>query len=519
MSSRTRDWVKGSIWLCAGLPALGCLPGCHHPQAPAAAPPQVQAYTVETYAPGDNDTLRYSGSVTPATETPVAFKVGGYIDKIGLERGGNLIQEGDSVAKGTILARVRQQEYSVKVREASSGLGASEAGAEQARGKLDEARALRDQAVQAEAEAQAARFGATSEIDEATSSLAAARADVQEARSGRSQAEALVVEARAASDKASADFKRAEWLFSRRSLTKPEYESARAQRDATKARLDAANDQVSEAGSRISAAQAQVSTVQAKIAGARARLAASQSRITEAQARVQAASAGISQAAAAVDAARHGVSAAGDQVAEASLPLSDTELRSPMDGIVLKRSIEIGSLVGPGTVGFVLADVHKVKVVFGAPDSEVRRLSDGQAISFTCDGVPDATFTGHITCISPAADIKSRVFDVEVTVENYSGRLHAGMIASLMIPGNPGLSPMPTVPLSAIVRSPNSPDGYAVMVVSTEGGVRKVRRRNVRIGPVFGNRIGLIAGIQPGEQVVATGPGFLTDGQVVQVAE
>ena len=63
-------------------------------------------------------------------------------------------------------------------------------------------------------------------------------------------------------------------------------------------------------------------------------------------------------------------------VQEAQNAVADTNLASPIDGVVLKRLVEVGSLAGPGTPGFVIADSRRVKVVFGAPD---RIVEPGQS--------------------------------------------------------------------------------------------------------------------------------------------
>ena len=67
---------------------------------------------------------RYSATIIPRTEVELAFKVGGYVDALQQVRGvdGKMrdIQEGDRITAGAVLARVRQSDYQVKVKEAES---------------------------------------------------------------------------------------------------------------------------------------------------------------------------------------------------------------------------------------------------------------------------------------------------------------------------------------------------------------------------------------------------------------
>ncbi|MGA2263206.1 MAG: HlyD family secretion protein, partial [Acidobacteriota bacterium] len=219
----------------------------------------VRVEQVQIYRGGGG--VRYSANIVPDSQVDLAFKSGGYIQSIlqVKDADGRMrdVQGGDSVSKGTVVARVREDDYAVRVTQAGMQLA-------QARASLD-----------------------------------AARSQLDEARVAHTQAEL--------------DFTRAKNLFATQSLTKPDY-------DAAKARLDATQARVAAAGSQIEALQAQVG------------------------------------------AAQEGVKAA-------EIPLADTALRAPMDAVVFKRTVDVGSLVGPGTTGFVLADTSTIKVVFGVPDT------------------------------------------------------------------------------------------------------------------------------------------------------
>ena len=84
------------------------------------------------------------------------------------------------------------------------------------------------------------------------------------------------------------------------------------------------------------------------------------------------------------------------------------------------------------------------------------------------DALPQS-FSGHVTAISAAADRKSRVYSVEVRIDNPQNLLKSGMIASITI-GTPSLPVASTVvPLSAVVRSPSNSGGFAVYVAEGNG--------------------------------------------------
>lgn len=325
---------------------------------------------------------RYSAVVEATTRTDLAFRVGGYITTIA-QVNGRLIQEGDPVAAGIVLASVRPDDYDAKVRQGQAAL----------------------------AEAEAARGAATQ-------SLA-----------------------------------RAEALYASRSLAKPDLDQARAA----------------------------VASIDAKVDGAKA------------------------------------------IIREAELARGDAELRAPAGGLVLRRLVEIGSLVGPGTPAFSIADTRTVRVVIGVPDTMLRRFPPGAVERVLSEALPDRRFDGRVTKISPTADQRSRLFDVELTVANGDGALKPGMVATVDVTGDTGptaASGAITVPLSAVVRAPAGGDAdYAVYVVQDAEGGTVARLRRIGLGDLVGNRVAVTSGLADGERVVVRGATIVVDGDRVNAAK
>jgi membrane fusion protein (multidrug efflux system) len=160
-----------------------------------------------------------------------------------------------------------------------------------------------------------------------------------------------------------------------------------------------------------------------------------------------------------------------------------------------------------------------VKAVFGVPDLALQSMKLGATLFVTTDGVPGTEFTGHISRISPSADQTNRAFEVEVTIPNPQGLLKPGMIASLAVNEGAGGSPVEVsvVPLSAITRSKENPNLYAVFVVETREGKQFARLRQVELGEAFGNSMAVKSGVKAGEQVITTGATQIADGEQVQV--
>jgi multidrug efflux system membrane fusion protein len=208
--------------------------------------------------------------------------------------------------------------------------------------------------------------------------------------------------------------------------------------------------------------------------------------------------------------------AAEARVGQASISLSDTDLRSPLNGIVLTRAIEVGDLVGAGTTGFIVADTNAMKIVFGVPDSVQKAIRSGLPVSIHTEGLPGREFHGRVSKIAARADEKSRAFDVEATVDNEGQALKVGMIATAEFLGAT-TQPGAVVPLSAVVQVPDRKDTFAVFVVTQSGEATFARLRPVVLGELVRNDVAVTKGVAEGETVVVRGATIVRDGDQVAV--
>src|SRR6476659_1462165 len=301
------------------------------------------------------------------------------------------------------------------------------------------------------------------QASEVRSGIDVSKAQYEEAVSGVASSKAQLIEAEAAYVKAKFDFDRAENLFASKSMTKADYDSAKSQYDMTSAKVAAARSQVQVIQAQADSAKANIDVVKAK-----------------------------SQSAQAV-------------VQETQIPLHDTELKSPLNGVVLEKSIEKGTLVSSGDKAFVVADTSSVKAVFGVADLALTEMKLGTTLSLESETMPGTEFRGQITAVFPAADKQNRSFDVEVSIPNPDYRLRPNRIVSLHVNTREAASAQPVVPLNAVLNAKNNPTGYAVFVVTDEGGRQVARLRDIKLGEAYGNTVAVTAGVKQGELVITTG--------------
>jgi multidrug efflux system membrane fusion protein len=483
-------------------------------------PPVVDVATVQPYE-GEVPANQYSATVVPDSEVDVAFKVGGYItsisQRIGADGKPRDLQGGDAIRRGEELAQVRRVDYANPVAQSRAQLDQSQAAVLQQRSALNQANAQQQTALAAQREAQSARDTAQAQLTSAEVSKKQAEEQLKEAEAGVVQTQANLVAQEATLTETKLFFDRATNLFGTGSTTKPDLDTATANYDVARARVDQAHAQITELQAKAEAARQQIAGAQASIDAAHSQLNVNQAKIEGAQSQVAAARAAISAVRAQLTGAQAGVKGAQAQLAGNSLPLSDTRLLAPWDGLIIKRLSDVGAYVQPGTAVFTLADTAQVKAVFGIPDTALGRVRLGSFQTITADALPGVRFRNQVTQISPAADPRSRVFQVEVTIPNPNHRLSPGMIVTATIGGPAIAQGTKVIPMGAVVPDPNRTGVYSVYVVEGQGESATVKQREVKLGRILGDQIELLGGLQPNERFVASGPTLLHDGQQVQL--
>lgn len=217
------------------------------------------------------------------------------------------------------------------------------------------------------------------------------------------------------------------------------------------------------------------------------------------------------------DGTRAQLAAAEAALEEARMALRDTALVVPVDGEVLKKSVEPGAFTGPGTPAFVVGDVSRVKVVLGLPDVALQGVKLGQPVVVTTDALAGRTFPAKVSRIASAADLTTRNFDVEIEVPNPARLWKPGMIASVELTGAAAQRAMPLLPLTAFVQGPGGADHFGVLVVDGAGAETRARLKRVELGDVVGNRVAIASGLAAGERVITVGASMVVDGERIEV--
>jgi len=231
--------------------------------------------------------------------------------------------------------------------------------------------------------------------------------DIRQAQSQIDTARAEVAAARSELQAAAQDLERFETLLKNNS-------GSRKQRDDAATRRDVARDRVSQSESRVKTAEETLAKFRA---GARPEE---------------------------IDAARARVDVVSAQIASLEKGLSDATLKSPVDGLVTEKLVEIGEMIAPRAPALVVVDLDHAWADVFVPEPAVPQIKIGQqATVFTDAG--GAGLAGTISYVSPKAEFTPRnvqtaeersklVYRVRINVDNKEGVLKQGMPVEAEIP-------------------------------------------------------------------------------------
>ncbi len=175
-------------------------------------------------------------------------------------------------------------------------------------------------------------------------------------------------------------------------------------------------------------------------------------------------------------------------------------LEAPFQGVVMRRSVSQGDYVSTGDTLFELADLSQVWAQLEAFESDLPHLSLGQTVSLSLTARPGQTLQGQVAFIEPWVDEQRRTARVRVTLANPDASLYPGMLVSGQVQsvGPPVLAIPASAPLHMGERA-------LVYVRQAHAEAAVFVPREVRLGALAGGYYPVLAGLQPGEQVVVQG--------------
>ena len=188
--------------------------------------------------------------------------------------------------------------------------------------------------------------------------------------------------------------------------------------------------------------------------------------------------------------------------------LRNTTIKAPFSGVITKKMVDLGSVVGVGTPVVEITDIGQLKLTVSVPERDVLKFKRGQSVSVTADVYGDKMYEGKVTNISVVAD-RSHNFKVQITVTNKNRELLAGMYGSVRLTNTQSVNRL-AIPRKALIGSSKAPRVYVV-----RNG--KAKLVSFTAGTSDGDYVEVISGISAKDQIVVKGQVNLQDNVNVTV--
>jgi multidrug efflux pump subunit AcrA (membrane-fusion protein) len=236
-----------------------------------------------------------------------------------------------------------------------------------------------------------------------------------------------------------------------------------------------------------------------------------------------------------VRSAENNVNASTSSLAHWTTLASYQQVRSPIDGTVTARNIDVGSLVsaigagegltpaatgataqsaGPRTGGaqggelFQISDIHNLRTFINVPEDNALHLQTGQEANLTFSELPGQQFHGKITRSTNSLDQQTRALLLEVQITDPRHRLRPGMFASVQLHFN---APEPGILISGDSIIPRAQGQFVALVDNNV-----IQLRPVHVGRDLGTQIYVTSGLKDGDQVVVNPTEVVQEGVRVQ---
>ena len=339
------------------------------------------------------------------TISPISAKVAGHVAEL-------LVRDNQPVKQGELLLRVDPRDFEAKLAQTRAAVATAEANLRAARSEVPLAReGTRAQIDQTRAALEASLVAVKSNesaVEEARARLEAKRAATAAMRADLAGAQSALREASRELDRQRALLKSD--LVARRDFERAEAasETATAVVEATQRRLVQTEKEIQQAEAELVSKVHAVEQARQHVAEARATLARAESQLHT----VAIKDAEVSRAEARLRETHA-------DLAFAELQLHHTEVRTPLDGIVSKRSVEVGQIVQMGQPLLAIVPLHEVWVTANFKETQLARIKAGMRAEVAVDGFPDRTFSGVVNSLSAGTGARFSLLPPENATGNW----------------------------------------------------------------------------------------------------
>jgi RND family efflux transporter MFP subunit len=215
-----------------------------------------------------------------------------------------------------------------------------------------------------------------------------------------------------------------------------------------------------------------------------------------------------------IEAAKAQLKVAEEDVQHAQTRLSKSMIRSPMDGMVSLRNVNVGDFVGEmgAKPMFRIVDNRILDLTVTVPSGEMAAVRVGLPLTFSTDALPKRVFTGKVMFINPTVNELDRSVKVVAEVENTAGQLKGGLyVKGRILTGK--RTGVIKIPRAALLTWDVAAKKAEIFVVNED----IAHRQTARTGNIWADQVEITSGLAPGQLVITRGGFNVKDGDKVNV--
>lgn len=193
---------------------------------------------------------------------------------------------------------------------------------------------------------------------------------------------------------------------------------------------------------------------------------------------------------------------------------------APFDGVVVRRNVDAGTLIGAGNNGanrelFYVAQTDPLKISVSVPQTWADAIHPGQEASVKLLERSGKPFAGKVVRVAGALDAATRSMQVEISLPNPDGKLLPGAYAEVGLPLANPVSRL-VVPIAALQFRQDGP--RVALVRKAEGGAERIELRGVKLGRDFGRTVEVLEGVTAQDAIVLNPHDAVEEGELVRAS-
>ncbi len=447
-----------------------CLPGISYSQEKKGISVPVKVTAVKR---GEiSQELSLTADVGPQSSVTIVPKVGGTLEEI-------KVKLGDRVKKGQVIAKIESREFLLGVKQAEAAFSA-------AKTQWNLVRAT-------------AQTEFLSNLEQVQAALKMAQANLDKIRKGARKEEIERVDAAYQQALANAqtmekDLNRARDNYEKGAISDQQFDRAQLQFKVAQAGLESAkaNLDLIKKGAR----EEDIKVVEAQVEQTQAQLKTLES-LKEAkswEAKIKSVQAQAEQAEVALGLAK--------------IRLEDCTIKAPISGIISKRFVDVGAMVGPTQPLVSIVDIDTVKLLTHVSDEDLDKVKLTQKVEVKVGTYLNKSYEVKEININPAMDPLSRKIEVKINISNSDYLLKPGMFPKIKLWGE--LKNVLLIPKEAVIKKEGEEQVFVVRD-------NRAYLQKVTLGLEKDNLAQILEGLKEGDQVVISGQTSLNNGDSVVI--